>query len=1301
MAEEINWGMIRSGATFEALMQALVFADDPHAKLLDRPGKDKGADALSGDGRTVFQAKYGETMNMDEAIKRAEEEMEKIRKHLAARDVTWGSVRHWILYANVLENTWDAEKWDRFRTEFQTLLKIDAECRGVAYMNQQLIDHPQIRHVFFEGRNRCLLYESEAYEKLAQQSFHGCFHKTQFKGRDRELAQLLEGLENSRNRVAFVTGKHEVGCTRFLFEIMSKFNQQGIRTFWGLAASMCGSDSWYENIALGERAVIIVDDCDQVDLLDRILEQLSGAGHEKVQFVISYSTESAGKIERRLRVVTDIIDIHLKPLRNDVMMELVQGYENFSPNPEVVGGICNLANGFPGWAAFIIAARANTDQSTVMALAGGVLETAFEDVSESLRGAALTVARWVALWRCADFDSNGLVSFFSRLGFVPTAVEECLRLLTDKGILVRSVRTGNVHRFVNRILQHEILLEWLIDIRMYKSGQFRVNAEGRKLIEMLIHGELPFLDVALETLARMSLTHFPEKDAETFIGPILTDLYDKLKNATTVMAIDEAYAFDVVSKIGACDSKKALDILRCLYNLRGADSHMSDRLNGEWTLTAAQIMARIPALAGEIADGLEDSDVAKAYLGFLLDLWEGSELRGDFFDSGNEPNAVVQRLLTTSRQPNPFHRLVRDHLILHFNEIVSSDALKSMMSWMFTMRLSRTYSPINLQIVLENAWVSPGTELWSYREELRKRIFDEVIHEMEPARRCEYWKMLLSEHTALVGACFEAKRPNKDGRELESFLEIIKDDLRRLHDFLTVHDEDILFDERVELRRIWERHLDRRYTLMPTEICDLADLCEAFYSGRAGYNIQAVYRPEDGSADVKVEVQKVVDRFGAATEAAVFGDFFVKAENYLTLERGDAESDYGRTEQIAIGCFKLTDPSYRFEDGSPLDEYVCDVLMRFRVAGLLEREFVVCILREVFKEVKANDATFDAYKRVFGRVLDFSGENSGELMGRVFERTHENATGQLLEWEMKQLLKPDVRLSPNTLANIIPAYYGICPDGVLKALDALWKCPTGPGDDIISRIVFCWYVAACQGTLRANERLFSWIAHLVLSKRCSEKIFYSSRFEYLRGQCGYKYPLSLLSDFIEAGIKFETGFDINAWFRIGKDTLVFESLCKRVIEDGGDVFFRHYTLPHYLAVLDGAEPLLVDFVRSQVQNPSLDVQLLNRCACFAGCYANTSDVWKQLAAVICTAAAGFDSADRTNVYAHLNPQMIFWHGEVGKVSPDIIRRRENARVQLMGIAPNDPVRGYWLYELDAAELAYKQALAEVEEDEHE
>lgn len=1301
MAEEINWGMIRGGATFEALMQALVFADDPHAKLLDRPGKDKGVDALSGDGLTVFQAKYGEAMNMDEVIKRAEGEMEKIRKHLADGDVTWGSVRHWILYANVPENTWDVEKWERFKAEFQASLKIDAECRGVAYMNQQLIDHPQIRQLFFEGRNRCLLYESETYEKLAQQSFHGCFHKTQFVGRDRELAQLFESLENPRNRAAFVRGRHEVGRTRFLFEIMSKFNQQGIRTFWGLAASMRGSDSWYENITLGERAVIIVDDCDQVDLLDRILEQLFGAGHEKVQFVISYSTESAGKIERRLRALTGVVDVHLQPLRNEVMMELVQGYENFKPKPEVVGGICGLANGFPGWAAFIITARAKTDQSTVMTLAGDVLATAFEDVSESLRGAVRTVARWIALWGCADFESNGLGAFFSRLGLEPTVLEECLCLLADKGIIVRSVRAGSVYRFVNRILQHEILLEWLIDIRLFESGRFRVNAEGKKLIEMLIRGELPFLDAALETLARMSLTHFPEKDAETFIGPILADLYDKLKNVTAVTALDEAYAFEVVSKIGACDPKKALDVLRCLHNLRGVDSPMSDRFNGKWTLSAAQIRARIPALAGEIADGIEDPDAAKSYLGFLLDLWENAKLRGESFDSGNEPDTIVQRLLTTSRQPNPYHRLVRDYLNLHFGEIASSFVLTSMMSWMFTMRLSRTYSPINLRIVLEHAWVSSGTELWAYREELRTRIFDEVVHESDPERRCEYWKVLLAEHTALLGACIEAGRLNKEGRELESFQSVIKDDLTRVHKFLAAHDEDIQFDERVELRRIWERHLDRRYTPMPAEICDLADRCEKFYEGRAGCNIQAVYRPDDDSADVKAEVQKVVVQFESAADATVFGDFLVKAENYLKLERGDAESDYGRTEQIAIGCFKSPNLCYQFEDGSPLDEYVCDVLARFGVAGLLEREFVVCILREVFKAVKSADTAFGAYKRVFGRVLDLSRENSGVLMGRVFERTHENSTGRLLQWEMNQLLKPDVGLPRSMLANIVPAYYGVCPDEVLNALTVLCEHSADHGDDIISRIVYCWYIAACQGTLRPDESLLSWIADLVLARKCSERIFYSFRFEYLRDQCGFKYPLSRLNDLIDAGIKFETGFDVNAWFRIGKDTSIFESLCKRVIEDGEDVFFRHYTLPHYLAALEGAEPLLVDFVRRQVQYPGLDVQLLNRCASFAGCYVNTSDAWKQLAAVICTAAAGFDSADRTNVYAHLNPQMIFWHGEVGKVSPDIIRRRENARKQLVGITPNDPVKGYWLYELDAAEDAYKQALAEVEEEEHE
>lgn len=52
MAER-NWGLIRSGATFERLVAALVYFEDPRAALFGRPGPDnaricgRGMDVLS------------------------------------------------------------------------------------------------------------------------------------------------------------------------------------------------------------------------------------------------------------------------------------------------------------------------------------------------------------------------------------------------------------------------------------------------------------------------------------------------------------------------------------------------------------------------------------------------------------------------------------------------------------------------------------------------------------------------------------------------------------------------------------------------------------------------------------------------------------------------------------------------------------------------------------------------------------------------------------------------------------------------------------------------------------------------------------------------------------------------------------------------------------------------------------------------------------------------------------------------------------------------------------------------------
>ena len=55
---EINWGLIRSGYTFQDLICSLIRLEDHNARLYVRPGKDYGQDAGSGDGCIIYQMKF-------------------------------------------------------------------------------------------------------------------------------------------------------------------------------------------------------------------------------------------------------------------------------------------------------------------------------------------------------------------------------------------------------------------------------------------------------------------------------------------------------------------------------------------------------------------------------------------------------------------------------------------------------------------------------------------------------------------------------------------------------------------------------------------------------------------------------------------------------------------------------------------------------------------------------------------------------------------------------------------------------------------------------------------------------------------------------------------------------------------------------------------------------------------------------------------------------------------------------------------------------------------------------------------
>jgi hypothetical protein len=103
-----NWGLIRTGETFDALATTIVFFEDGGARLFGRRGRDGGQDARSGNGEIVYQAKHHADPVAAKAIADAKREADNIAKYEQAghpRQSQWVGVTEWVLVTNASFNS--------------------------------------------------------------------------------------------------------------------------------------------------------------------------------------------------------------------------------------------------------------------------------------------------------------------------------------------------------------------------------------------------------------------------------------------------------------------------------------------------------------------------------------------------------------------------------------------------------------------------------------------------------------------------------------------------------------------------------------------------------------------------------------------------------------------------------------------------------------------------------------------------------------------------------------------------------------------------------------------------------------------------------------------------------------------------------------------------------------------------------------------------------------------------------------------------------------------------------------------
>lgn len=218
---DINWGLIRSGSTFEDLICALIRLEDHEARLYVRPGKDFAQDARSGDGLTIYQMKFHQNESTSSAIRDAKAEADKIAKYQStpgpAQEV-WRGVQKWILISNVAFNPTDELKWNtEVKPEFDKLGLI-ATYWEKSVIETKLLKYPDLKQAYFGGETRVFLGIAEAREQVQSQGFHPNTLNAHYQGRELELEQYKNFLLNDSKKILVIHGAGGIGKTRFILE---------------------------------------------------------------------------------------------------------------------------------------------------------------------------------------------------------------------------------------------------------------------------------------------------------------------------------------------------------------------------------------------------------------------------------------------------------------------------------------------------------------------------------------------------------------------------------------------------------------------------------------------------------------------------------------------------------------------------------------------------------------------------------------------------------------------------------------------------------------------------------------------------------------------------------------------------------------------------------------------------------------------------------------------------------------------------------------------------------------------------
>lgn len=564
---ERNWGLINSGPAFEALVEHLVYFQDPKAALLGRRGRDGGQDAISENKTLVHQAKHHELPSAAKAIADALGEAQKIARYKNkdhSNYPLWEKVTVWRLYTNAVFNPSDDKLWNDRVTPIFRELNIRAECYTRTNVDALLAKYPEVDRVFFQNESRVFLTIPEARDLPFVDKTFKNEDPTPLTGRISEIQSIRNFLSHRRKRILGVYGQGGIGKTKLAIEVGEEIASEGEwQVLWANVETMTLSTQWLMGIVPERNTLLLIDEPRDERLINSLIEHLYGGRMKNWKVVItarSYKDPILKALgDFRIESVVDMLNLApLSPEHGKTMCLALIEKGVLSKKPEEWKRLAaaKLSQGFnniPVWMTLAIdELEKRGDLNSLNFKASDFADLYVAELTASAdpryTEKMLSVLRWIALLGGVNREDGEVLQLVSDEVGVSNR-DELLLILKDLTKKQGMIQWGARNRFVEikpDVVRDHILINWFFIKAVLGSEEMRITQQAKQLMDKILDGlhHYGLNDSGKKILVSLARVESLLKLSNENIA-LLEDFFDRLTNglphsASTRIAVIEA-----------------------------------------------------------------------------------------------------------------------------------------------------------------------------------------------------------------------------------------------------------------------------------------------------------------------------------------------------------------------------------------------------------------------------------------------------------------------------------------------------------------------------------------------------------------------------------------------------------------------------------------------------------------------------------------------------------------------------------------------------------------------------------------